>query len=252
MSPSPSVVALVPARAGSKRVPGKNVRRLGGHPVIAYTIAAAIDSGVFADVIVSTDDERYAEIARHYGARVPWLRPAALAGDASPDVDWVEQALRELKASGRAFDCFSLLRPTSPFRQASTIRRAWAAFKGEAGVDSLRAVERCRQHPGKMWIVRGRRMTPLMPFGPAAQPWHSSQTNTLPEVFVQNASLEIAWSRIVLDGRTIAGEVVMPFLTDGLEGFDLNSPEDWIVAEHHVRTGEGRLPPVSAPPHPAS
>src|SRR5437868_8018718 len=96
---APVAVALIPARSGSKRVPGKNVRRLGAHPVIAYTIAAALDSGIFADVIVSTDDERYADMARHYGAHVPFMRPAAMAGDGSPDIEWIEHALQTLGKS---------------------------------------------------------------------------------------------------------------------------------------------------------
>ena len=249
MSASPSVVALIPARSGSKRVPGKNVRRLGAHPVLAYTVAAALDSHVFDAVVVSTDDEAYAAIAKHYGASVPFMRPAPMAGDGSPDIDWVEHALQTLADGGQAFDCFSLLRPTSPFRQPSTIRRAWTAFTAESGVDSLRAVERCRQHPGKMWIVNARTMTPLLPDGPIAQPWHSSQTQTLPEVYVQNASLEIAWTRVVRDGRTIAGDVVMPFFTEGFEGFDVNTVEDWILAEHFVASGDASLPAVPQPPY---
>ena len=244
MIATPSVVALIPARSGSKRVPGKNIRRLGRHPALAYTIAAAVDSGIFAAVIVSTDDEQYAAIAKHYGASVPFLRPAEFAGDLSPDIEWIELTLGRLGAAGRVFDCFSLLRPTSPFRLPATIRRAWTEFCAETGIDSLRAVERCRQHPGKMWIVNGRRMTPLLPDGPTAQPWHSSQTQTLPEVYVQNASLEIAWTRVVFEGRTIAGQVVMPFMTDGLEGFDVNSREDWILAERFVANGEAELPSV--------
>src|SRR5262245_57387498 len=96
-----SVVALIPARQGSKRVPGKNVRALAGHPVLAYTIAPAIESGVFQSVIVSTDSEEVAAIARHYGAEVPFLRPAALAGDTSPDIEWVEFTLAELGRQGR-------------------------------------------------------------------------------------------------------------------------------------------------------
>ena len=250
MTPSPSIVALIPARSGSKRVPRKNVRRLGPHPVLAYTIAAALDSHIFDDVVVSTDDEDYAAIARHYGASVPFMRPRALAGDGSPDIEWVEYTIAQLAGEGRAFECFSLLRPTSPFRQAETVRRAWNAFTAEQGVDSLRAVERCRQHPGKMWIVRGRRMMPLLPYGPAGQPWHSSQAQTLPEVYVQNASLEIAWTRVVSDGRTIAGHVVMPFFTEGFEGFDVNTPEDWMLAERLVEHGDARLPPVPQLPYP--
>jgi N-acylneuraminate cytidylyltransferase len=245
---SPSIVALIPARSGSKRVADKNIRPLAGHPLIAYSIAAALQSGVFDAVIVSTDSERYAEIARYYGAEVPFPRPAEFSGDTSPDIEWVEYTLKRLTAAGRAFDCFSILRPTSPFRLPETIRRAWAEFTPETGVDSLRAVEKCSQHPGKMWVIRGRRMLPLLPIGPADQPWHSSQYPSLPEVYVQNASLEIAWSRVVLEDRTIAGHVVMPFLTREAEGFDVNSPYDWSLAEHMVRQGTARLCPISQPP----
>lgn len=244
----PRVIALIPARAGSKRIAGKNVRPLAGHPLMAYAIATARDSGVFADVIVSTDDETYARIARHYGASVPFLRPAALAGDVSPDIEWIAHALATLAAAGASYDCFAILRPTSPFRSADTIRRAWQAFRGELGVDSLRAVEKCKQHPGKMWVVRGKRMLPLMPLTPTDRPWHSSQYQALPEVYVQNASLEIAWTRVATEGKTIAGNVIMPFLTEGHEGLDVNEPRDWFYAEHLLSTGEARLPAVSQPP----
>jgi CMP-N,N'-diacetyllegionaminic acid synthase len=241
----PSVVALIPARAGSKRVAGKNVRPLAGHPVLAYAIASAVESGVFSAVVVSTDSEEYAAVARHYGAEAPFLRPPQLAGDVSPDIDWVEHSINTLLTQGRRFDCFSILRPTSPFRQADTIRRAWAAFNADGAADSLRAVERCSQHPAKMWVVRGQRLLPLIPFGPVGQPWHSSQYPSLPEIYVQNASLEISRTRVVFEARAIAGEVVMPFFTTGFEGFDVNSPLDWRLAEELIRTGEAMLPTVA-------
>lgn len=246
--PAPSVVALIPARAGSRRVAGKNVRVLGGHPLMAYTIAAARASGVFARVIVSTDSAEYAAIARHYGADVPELRPTTSAGVLSPDIEWVEFTLARLRSAGEDYDCFSILRPTSPFRSAATIRRAWAAFVADGRADSLRAVELCRQHPGKMWVLRGRRLLPLLPLAPSEQPWHSSQYQALPEVYVQNGSLEIAWCRVVTEGRTIAGETLLPFLTEGLEGFDINRPEDWVAAEALVGSGQGVLPAIPQPP----
>ena len=245
----PSAVALIPARQGSKRVPGKNVRALGGHPVIAYTIAPALESGVFESVIVSTDSEEIAAIARHYGADVPFLRPPQFAGDTSPDIEWLDYTLRELERAGRQWDCFSLLRPTSPFRTAATIRRAWLRFMAQEGVDSLRAVEKCAQHPGKMWIVNGDRMTPLLPSAPGAQPSHSTPYQALPPVYVQNASLEIAWTRVVFEGRTIAGDVLVPFLTEGFEGFDINDPHDWMIAERLIADGTAVLPPVPQVPH---
>jgi CMP-N,N'-diacetyllegionaminic acid synthase len=253
----PSAVAFIPARVGSKRVPGKNVRVLGGHPMIAYTIAAALDSKVFDAVIVSTDSEEIAAIARHYGAEVPFLRPAALASDTSPDIEWLEYTIGELSAKGRDWDCFSLLRPTSPFRTVDTIHRAWTIFASQQGADSLRAVELCTQHPGKMWIVRGQRMYPLLPFSGPPQggpddldrPWHSTPYQALPRVYVQNASLEIAWTRVVRERRTIAGDVLVPFLTEGYEGFDINDAFDWMVAERLLAEGNVTLPTVNKEPY---
>lgn len=244
-SATPNIVALIPARAGSKRLLGKNTRLLAGHPLIAYTIAAAIESGIFSAVIVSTDSEHIAELAERYGASVPFLRPAEYAGDLSPDIEWVEYTLKRLLDSGQQYDCFSLLRPTSPLRQAETIKRAWKQFLQAGGrIDSLRAVEKCRQHPGKMWVIRGERMFPLLPLSPSDQPWHSSQYQSLPEVYAQNASLEIAWTQVVFNGRTIAGNVLVPFLTEGYEGLDVNEERDWTMLENLVQSGEARLPKV--------
>ena len=241
------IVALIPARSGSKRVPDKNIRPLAGHPVIAYTIAAAQGSGIFKDIIVSTDSENYAEIAKYYGAQIPFLRPAELAGDQSADIEWLQYTLGRLQDAGCTYDCFSILRPTSPFRLPETIQRAWHEFSTQIGVDSLRAVEKCRQHPGKMWVVRGKRMMPLLPLGPAEKPWHSCQYPSLPEVYVQNASLEIAWSRVALEGHTIAGNVIMPFFTTDYEGFDVNNGYDWQLAEHMGQNGIAKLPRITQP-----
>jgi len=95
-----------------------------------------------------------------------------------------------------------------------------------------------------MWVVRGNRALPIMPFGDALSPWHSSQYAALPEIYVQNASLEIAWCRIALEDNSISGVSVLPFISRGFEGFDINRPEDFIVADHYINTGEARLPPV--------
>lgn len=244
---NPRVIALIPARSGSKRVADKNILPLAGHPTLAYTIAAAVGSGVFDRVLVSTDSEGYADIARHYGADVPWLRPTEIAGDKSLDIEWIEHTLTKLRDNGETYDCFSILRPTSPFRLPSTIRRAWQAFLAEATADSLRAVEKCGQHPGKMWVVHGKRMLPMLALKIAGQPMHSIQYAALPEIYVQNASLEIAWSRVVFEGRTIAGESVIPFFTEGNEGFDVNSPYDWRLAEEMVASGDAVLPEVRQP-----
>ena len=228
-------VAFIPARSGSKRIPNKNIMMLNGHPMLAYSIRTAIDSGIFDSVICATDSELYAEIAKHYGAEVPFLRPSDISGDKSPDIDWVLWMLNNLKEHGREYDIFSILRPTSPFRKSETICRAWENFINDPKIDSLRAVEKCKQHPGKMWIMKNLRILPLMPFSNETVPWHSSQISSLPEIYVQNASLEIARTDTVFLKNTIAGENIMPFLTKDLEGFDINRIEDLILAQYYIK-----------------
>lgn len=244
-----SIVALVPARAGSRRIPGKNIRRLGGHPLLAYTVAAAQESGVFSHVVVSTDSEEIAAIARHYGAEVPGLRPAELAGATSPDIEWVHFTVDVLRERGTAVEVFSILRPTSPLRQPDTIRRAWQEFEPDLEADSLRAVEPCRQHPAKMWVVDGSRMSPLLDDEGHDPPWHSTPYQALPRIYVQNASLEIARARVLEDGATISGTVIRPFLCAHHEGFDLNDPEDWWVLERLIAEDIATLPEVRADPY---
>jgi CMP-N,N'-diacetyllegionaminic acid synthase len=218
--------------------------------MLAYTIRAAIDSGVYDSIVCATDSPRYADIARYYGAEVPFLRAAEISGDKSPDIEWVVWMLRELGQHGRNYDVFSILRPTSPFRLPATIQRAWDAFRQDPSADSLRAIEKCKQHPGKMWVIRGQRMLPVLPFTNGATPWHSSQYAALPEIYAQDASLEIAWSRIALEHNTIAGEAIIPFVSQGLEGFDINEPEDLLLAEHYLTKGEAHLPEIKLTPYP--
>lgn len=234
-------VALIPARAGSERVPGKNVRPLAGYPLLAYSIAAARESGLFESVIVSTDSEETAAIARSFGAEVPGLRPAELAGSTSPDIAWVTHVLE-----GTSWELFSILRPTSPFRRGDTIRRAFERLVEVPEADSIRAVRPVREHPGKMWRVEGEWMEPLLPQAPGEVPTHSRQTAALPRVYVQDSSLEIARTRIVASGE-IAGRRVLPFFSQGAEGFSIDYPEDWEAAERMAAEDPSLLAPVKVP-----
>lgn len=243
------IVGLIPARAGSKRVPNKNVLQLQGHPLLAYTISAALDSGVFEKVIVSTDSDEYAQIALHYGAEVPFLRPNSLAQDSSADIGWVAHALENLALIGYEFEIFSILRPTSPFRNASTIRRAYEEFSSRTDIDSIRAVELCSQHPGKMWRIKGDHLIPLLSVQPDGLDWFSLPTQSLPEVWVQNASLEIAFSRCVLESESISGNRIAPFKTLFPEGIDINSEFDFARAKMVVDEGLFSLPEVRVDPY---
>jgi CMP-N,N'-diacetyllegionaminic acid synthase len=242
-----SAVALIPARGGSQRIPGKNVRELAGHPLIAYSIATADQSGLFERVIVSTDSEEIATIATSYGAEVPALRPAEIASATSPDIEWVRHELDGLAARELGFELFSILRPTSPFRGPRTVRRGFERLI-ELGdeADSLRAVRPCREHPGKMWTIDGELMAPLLA-QPDAVPLHSRQYKALPPVYVQSSSLEIAWTRVVIDHDSISGERVAPFFGDELESFSIDYPDDWRLAEDLAARNRESLPTVPAP-----
>lgn len=235
-----TIVALIPARAGSKRIPGKNTKLLAGKPLIAYTIAAAQQSGIFDDIQIWTDDPMLHQMAaERFSVRTYVREPSA---DDEPDIAWVRVWAQKTTA-----DAFAILRPTSPFRTAATIQRAWAQFQSTY-CDSLRAVERWfGPSPYKMWRIAETQMVPLIP-NFRGVPWHSSPTQTHPPVYVQNASLEIAWTRVVAETDSIAGVNVIPFVTYGYEGLDLNTMEDWHRAEELIRDETVELPPVPVCP----
>jgi N-acylneuraminate cytidylyltransferase len=242
------MIALIPARGGSQRIPRKNIRLLAGHPLIAYAIAAAHESGVFGDIYVSTEDAEIAGVARGYGADVIH-RPSHLALDTSPDIGWLRHALDTL--GNPPGITWAILRPTSPFRTAGTIRRAFRQFMvSDQTADSLRAVEPVSQHPGKMWqadgpLVYGHPIRPLLDKKhPDGTPWHSSPTQSLPVYYVQNACLEMGHGSNVWTHGTIHGRKVAPFVTVGHEGLDLNHERDWRDAESLIASGEASLPAV--------
>ncbi|MCA8938221.1 MAG: acylneuraminate cytidylyltransferase family protein [Planctomycetes bacterium] len=126
------LLALIPARGGSKGLPGKNVVPLAGKPLIAWTIEAAIDSGLFERVAVSTDDQEIAEVAERFNAKVPFMRPAELASDSARTIDVAKHALAHYDALGRHFDAIVVLQPTSPLRNAQDIQRAVLKAGGHA------------------------------------------------------------------------------------------------------------------------
>jgi CMP-N-acetylneuraminic acid synthetase len=245
---APSAVAFVPARSGSERVPQKNVRPLAGHPLLAYAIETAVRSDGFARVVVSTDSEEIAEVARWYGADVPFLRPPEYATSTSPDIEWLRFTLGALNEH---YELFALIRATNPFRGPDTVHRGLAQFLATPDADSLRAVELVKQHPGKTWVLDedGRTMRPLLDQTHLEVAWHAGQYQALPPVYIQNSALEIAWTRTVTETGTREGNVVAPFLTSGYEGFNVDDEEDWEQAERLVASGAAVLPMVARPPH---
>lgn len=225
------VIGLVPCRSGSKRIPHKNICSLNGYPLLAYSIQAAKDSGIFDGIYASSDSEDIGQIAERYGAEFIHCPLAIAHRDDDPDIKWVKHALGIVQC-----DIFSILRPTSPFRTGGTIKRAWAEFNQFPTCSSIRAVEKCSQHPYKMWTLKYGRLEPLVGVSGSKQLFNTPY-QTLPEIYVQNASLEISWSKNVYNDDSISGDNIKPFFTGDYEGYDVNYPQDLREAEYLVSQG---------------
>jgi len=259
-----NIIALIPAKGKSTRCPGKNIRPLAGHPMLFYTIAAARESGIFSGIYVSSDDPRICYMAELRGA-TPVPRPPEFATDTSPDIEWIDDFFRTYRCvvndpDTKNFtmpDAFAILRPTSPFRSADTIRRAWREFQEKQPCDSVRAVEKgpdickCFFVSLKFVDFAPHRLAPIWNethyINGKRVPSHSvpSQLNReRVELWKQNASLEISWTRNVTETWSISGDYIKPFFTQGYEGFDVNTEEDFILAEALIERGLAKLPEV--------
>ena len=175
------IVALIPARSGSERLKNKNIKNLNNKPLLYYAINSAIKSKLFDEIIVSTDSNKYKLIAEKYGAAVPFLRPKKFAKSTSMDFEWINFTINKLKKKGLEFDFFFILRPTNPFRNHRTILRAWNQFKPHINnYECLRAIEKCKQHPYKMWIKKKNLITPLIKGLNSKKPYYNMQMKSLP------------------------------------------------------------------------
>ncbi len=222
------IVALIPARMGSKRVKDKNIKLLNGKPLIAHTIKLAKSANIFEDIIVSTDSNKYSYIAKKFGASVPFLRPKNISGSDSTDFRWVDFTLKKID---KKFDFFCILRPTNPFRSKKMILSAFKKLKSFPNAHSIRAVELTKDHPYKMWKIKENYIIPLFNKTLNNQPVHSNQYASLPEILKQNASLEIAKTSVLKKYKNISGKKILPYFTNNYEGFDINYPIDFELAK---------------------
>lgn len=237
------ILALIPARGGSKSIPRKNIRLFAGHPLIAYSIAAGLASELVSRVIVSTDDEEIAAIARGYGAQTPFMRPVELSQDDTADLPVFQHALEWLAENeGRSPEIVVQLRPTSPFRRLSHIDQAISRLLEHPEADSVRTVCIPFQNPFKMWrIGPDGFMQPLLgaPVLGAEYPEpYNMPRQLLPEVFWQTGYVDVVWSDTILHKASMTGERILPLVIDPSEWIDIDSPDDWRRAERLLESGE--------------
>jgi N-acylneuraminate cytidylyltransferase len=215
------ILALIPARGGSKGAPRKNVRVVAGKPLIAYSIEQALASRHITRTIVSTDDAEIAEVAQRYGAEVPFRRPARFARDRSTDFEVFHHALAWL-GDREDYECDLVvhLRPTSPVRRVALIDKAIETMLRHPRAHSLRSVSRAEQSPYKMWRVKNGTLEPLLRVRGMAEA-HSVARQQLPDVYWQNGYIDIIRPHVILDLRMMAGRQIVPFVVrEPVPGFD--------------------------------
>lgn len=221
-----SVLALIPARGGSKGIPRKNVLEIAGKPLIAWSIEQALAAKRIDRVLVSTDDEEIADVAREWGAEVPFLRPAEHADDLSPDIEVFRHALQHL-ADAEAYhpDLIVHLRPTGPVRRVQDIDTAVELLAGRPDADAVRSVSLAHQTPYKMWqLGEDGTMEPLLSV-PGLTDCQSRPRQLLPFVYWQNGYVDVLRPRAVLEKGSMWGDRVLPLIVESAL-FDLDYPED--------------------------
>jgi YrbI family 3-deoxy-D-manno-octulosonate 8-phosphate phosphatase len=232
------VLAVIPARGGSKSIPRKNIGMFAGHPLIAYSIAAGLQASCVSRVIVSTDDAEIAEIARRYGAQTPFLRPEALAQDDTMDLPVFQHALRWLDQNeGYRPDVVVQLRPTSPVRPRDLVDRAVAILAENREADSVRGVVPSAQNPHKMWrLTDDGRMQPLL--GDAPPESYNMPRQKLPATYWQTGHIDAIRSETIQMRGSMSGHTILPVMVDPRFSVDIDNPRDWARAEWILASGE--------------
>jgi N-acylneuraminate cytidylyltransferase len=219
----PEVLALIPARGGSKSVPRKNLLEVAGKPLIAYSIQHALSCAQVTRTIVSTDDDEIAAVARRFGAEVPFRRPADAATDTATDLMVFRHALLFLQEQGYIPDLVIHLRPTGPVRRIDLIERAIGMMLRHPEADSLRSVGLAEQTPYKMWKIEGSYLQQALPL-PGFPESHSMPRQKLPAVYWQNGYVDIVRPRTIVELDSMVGQVVLPFVVEG-KIHELDYPE---------------------------
>lgn len=229
-----SVLALVPARGGSRSIRRKNARSLGGHPLLAWAVAAARQARGVTRVLCSTDDPELQALARHYGAEAPFLRPAELAGDLVRDYPVVAHALEWLELQeGYSPDYVVQLRPTSPLRPPGLIDEGLQRLVSQPAADSLRAVVPAPQTPFKMWLLESGRLAPLLDCVGVHEPWNAPRQE-LPQALWQTGHLDVIRTASLKELGSLTGTHVLPLLVDPRYAVDIDTLEHWREAERRL------------------
>ncbi len=242
------ILALIPARGGSKGIPRKNIRNFAGYPLIAWSIAAAKQSELVRRVIVSTDDDEIAAVARECGAETPFLRPAEFAQDNTTDLPVFEHAIQWLEANeGYHPEIVVQLRPTSPIRPKGLLDHAIRILLEHSDADCVRGVVPAGQNPFKMWRFSGedRPMQPLLTVDGIAEPYNAPR-QILPPVYWQTGHIDAIRVSTIKQKKSLTGDVIYPLVIDPRYTVDIDNLSDWAKYEALADSGLEMVTPATA------
>ncbi|HEX5941249.1 MAG TPA: acylneuraminate cytidylyltransferase [Anaerolineales bacterium] len=233
------ILALIPARGGSKGIPRKNIRSFAGYPLIAWSIAAAKQAACVTRIIVSTDDEEIAAVAREYGAETPFLRPVEFAQDQTTDLPVFEHALQWLEANENYQpEVVIQLRPTSPIRPRDCVDSAVNILLEHVDADCVRGVVPAGQNPHKMWRFagEGQPMKPLLEVEGIAEPYNAPR-QILPPVYWQTGHIDAIRVSTIREKHSLTGDVIYPLMLDPRYTVDIDTLSDWAKYEALANSG---------------
>jgi len=222
------IIAIVPARGGSKSVPRKNIRCIAGKPLLAYTVEAALSVSAISDLVVSTDDEEIATVARSLGAQVPFIRPPELATDDAQSAPVLRHCLFEMEARNSVhYDAIMLLQPTTPLRQACHIQTAIDMLKANECDSVVSVVSVVGNHPFRMKRLVGDRLINFIDQG--FEDMRPRQN--LPPVFIRNGAVYLSRRHVVADHEQVVGPVCLGFEMDEMESVNIDNQIDFRIAQ---------------------
>jgi CMP-N,N'-diacetyllegionaminic acid synthase len=241
-----SNVAIIPARGGSKGITNKNIVMLAGKPLIAHSIEDALNCSHIQRTLVSTDDPEIAEVARHYGAEVPFMRPSKLAQDDTPDLPVFAHALEWLRTYENSLpELVVHLRPTTPLRPPGLIEKGIQMMMEDPQADCVRSVREPQHTPYKMWEIEDEYMKPFLKLKNKES--FNLPRQKLPKVFYHDGLLDVIRTATILEKNTMTGKRVLPIRTeDSFFVVDIDEPIDLVIAEvffkHNSKSNGGNGP----------
>ncbi len=223
-----NIVAIIPARGGSKGIPRKNIINLGGFPLIAYSIAVAKLSKLIERVIVSTDDEEIAEIARKYGAEVPFLRPREFARDDSLDIEFVQHAIKWFQDNeGYQPEYFVHIRPVTPLREPGVVDEAIEKFLNNKKTTSLRSAHELSESPHKFLEIKNGFFEGLFSNDNRSE-YYNLPRQAFPSAYCPNGYVDVLKTKTMIETKTIHGSKILPFVTPFVVELDCSGDLDYI------------------------